>query len=208
MSPRSLCVHKVHVACYPRDGNSAILPVRYGTVSTFVDFAQVKEQHPIDKVAELLGLKLKKNGAQYRGPSWTGEGDERAVVITPSKGVFFNFAIQEGGDCIKLVSLVKGIPAKDAAAWILGNISNDDRPEKSKKTEQTEGFKPLEYLSFDHDAVIALGFDASDAEKIGIGYASRGIFRGRVVVPVRLSDGKLIGYIAIQDCELPSSWRW
>ncbi len=177
--------------------------MRYGTVSSFVDFAQVKEQHPIDQVAERLGLKLKKSGAQLRGQCPSGQGDERGFVITPAKSVWFSFPQQKGGDAIALVSFVLDLPPKEAAAWIVGN-----QPEKKEKSETVEGFKPLDYLAFEHEAVQALGFEASDAEKIGCGYCPRGIFRGRVAVPIRLSDGTLIGYIAIQDCELPKEWRW
>jgi DNA primase len=168
----------------------------------FLDFNEIKQTHPIDQVAERLNLKLKKSGAQLRGPSWTGEGDERALVITPAKAVFYNFATQEGGDAIKLVSLVKGLPPKEAAAWIA-----NAEPEK-KKPEAERGFRRLDYLEVNHEAVQALGFDAEDAEKLGIGFAPRGVLRGKVAVPIRLEDGTLTGYIGITDCQLPPKWSW
>jgi len=169
----------------------------------FLDFNEIKANNPIEQVAERLGLKLKKSGAQLRGQCPSGEGDDRGFVLTPSKGVWFSFPQQKGGDAIALVSFVRDLPPKEAAAWIVGK-----QPEKTEKPETAEGFKPLDYLAFEHEAVQALGFDASDAEKIGLGYSPRGIFRGRVAVPIRLSSGRLIGYIAIQDCELPKEWRW
>ena len=169
----------------------------------FIDFQEIKQKHDIGDIADRLGLKLKKTGAQLRGPSWNGEGDERAIVITPAKAVFYNFATQEGGDCIKLVSLVKGITPKEAAEWIVGA-----EPEKTKKPEAERGFRQLDYLEANHDAVQALGFDAEDAEKLGIGYAPRGVMRGKVAVPIRLEDGTLTGYIGITDCQVPPKWSY
>ena len=172
-----------------------------------LDFARVKAEHPIEKVAERLGLQLKKAGATLRGPCPSGSGDDRALVITPSKGVFFSFATQKGGDCISLVAFVRNCALKDAARWIAGDQAPE--PEKSTQAERpSEGFKPLDYLQPDHEAVVALGIEPEDAKRIGCGFAPRGIMKGKVAWPVRLPDGTLIGYIGLTDVLLPSSWRF
>ncbi len=49
--------------------------------------------------------------------------------------------------------------------------------------------------------------DREDAERIGVGYAKRGVMRGTVAIPVRLDDGTLIGYIGIEDAVLPPRWQ-
>lgn len=172
-----------------------------------LDFAKVKAEHPIEQVAERLGLKLRKAGPTLRGPCPSGQGDDRALVITPAKGVFFSFATQKGGDCISLVALVRGTSLKEAAAWIVG--SQAPEPEKSIQAEKpSEGFKPLDYLQPDHEAVVALGIEPEDAKRIGCGYAPRGVLRGKVAWPVRLSDGTLVGYIGVTDCALPPRWNF
>lgn len=170
-----------------------------------VDFAKLKAEHPIEKVAERLGLKLKPHGPQFRCACPSGEGDERGLVITPAKGAFYSFPAQKGGDCISLVAFTKGLSLKDAAAWIQGQAQ---QPEKSIQAgKPTEGFKPLDYLQHDHDAVIALGFDPEDAQRLGIGFAPRGVLKGTVAIPVRTEDGKLAGYIGITDARLPPRWN-
>ena len=170
-----------------------------------VDFARVKAEHSLESVAERLGLKLRKHGNGWRGPCPSGEGDDRALVITPGKG-WYSFAAQKGGDVIALVSFVNGGSAKDAATWIVGQSTE---PEKSTQAEKPgEGFKPLDYLQPDHEAVVALGIDPDDAKRIGCGYAPRGILRGKVAWPVRLSDGTLVGYIGVTDCALPPKWAF
>lgn len=174
-------------------------------MSTYrLDFAKIKAEHPIERVAERLGIKLTRRGEQLRGPCPSGEGDERALVITPAKGQWYSFSAQKGGDAISLVGFVKGLSPKDSAAWIAGEAAE---PEKSAKEEPGDGFKPLDYLQPEHEAVIALGFEPEDAKRLGIGYAPRGMMRGTVAIPVRTETGKLAGYVGVTDAKLPPKWN-
>jgi len=167
-----------------------------------LDFARIKQEHSLESVAERLGLQLKKHGNALRGPCPSGQGDDRAFVLTPGKG-WYSFAAQKGGDVIALVSFARGCSAKEAAAWIAGN-----QPEKSTKAEpQTDGFKALEYLQPEHEAVVAIGFPEDVAKAVGIGFAPRGIMRGKVAIPIRLPNGTLIGYCGVEDATLPSEWK-
>ena len=59
----------------------------------------------------------------------------------------------------------------------------------------------------DHPAVEAVGFDADTAKALGIGYANRGSMRGLVLVPVRLPDGSLAGYLGVTEARLPKEWH-
>jgi hypothetical protein len=104
------------------------------------------------------------------------------------------------------VQFVKGGSAKEAAAWIAGERSE---PEKSASGDKpSEGFKPLEYLVHDHEAVIALGFEPDDAKRLGVGFAPRGVLRGTVAIPIRTEQGHLAGYIGVTDAKLPPRWTF
>lgn len=178
---------------------------------SFVDFAEVKAANPIEGVAERLGLELKKSGNQLRGSCPSGEGGERAFVITPSKGVWYSFALERGGDVLALVELVNGCTTKEAAQFLTGTVpleKPNDRKSKGRPKEEAErGFRPLDYLAPDHAAVEALGIGPNDAEQLGIGYAPRGILRGTIAVPIRTEDGTLAGYIGITEATLPPKWN-
>lgn len=178
-------------------------------VSTFIDFEAVKADNPIDQVAERLGLTLTKRGNQLRGLCPSGQGGERAFVITPSKGVWYSFGLQEGGDVLALVELINQCTTKEAAQFLAGDtVPPEKRKERpSKESGSERGFRPLDYLQADHPAVEALGMEAEDAELLGIGYASRGVLRGTVAVPIRLEDGTLSGYIGITEAKLPPKWE-
>lgn len=170
----------------------------------YYDFEQIKADNPIEHVAEQLGLQLKKSGGQFRGPCPVCDGGPRCLAITPSKSAWYCFGAKLGGDVIALVGHIKDCDAKTAAQF----LSSPEKMEQKPKPSEGDGFKPLEYLVADHEAVIALGFEPDDAERIGVGYAPRGVMRGKVAIPVRDEAGRLLGYIGVEECVLPGSWHF
>lgn len=183
-------------------------------MSSYVDFADVKARCSIEQAAKLLGLQTTEERMQLRAPCPAcGNGGPRAIVITPAKNLFHCFPSKAGGDQIALVSHVKGVSQKDAAALMLGA--------ETKGTVQSTGtvqngtstvpphdhFPPLDYLEFDHVVVESLGIDASTAEALGIGYAPKGMMKGYVAVPVRLPTGELTGYIGITEGRVPKEFH-
>ncbi len=179
-----------------------------------LDFEEIKANNPIGDVAHRLGLNLNKSGASMRGkcPTCESSGD-RNLAITPDKGLYYCFTAGKGGDVIALVAHTKGLNIKDAAAWLQGAASQDSPKGQRSKEKETGGeagggFKPLDYLEPGHDAVVALGIDPGDADRIGIGFAPRGMMKGLVAVPIRLTDGKLVGYIGLTEAKLPGSWKF
>src|SRR5579864_299605 len=89
----------------------------------FVDFQALKSRVRIDDAIPMLGLQMKQHGDQWRGvcPACRTT-DERALVITPSKSVFYCQAAKKGGDLISLWSHIRGIGARDAAQEIADEI--------------------------------------------------------------------------------------
>ena len=177
---------------------------------SFLDFNEIKSANAIDEVAHRLGIQLTKSGSSLRGKclKCVSSGD-RNIAITPSKGVYYCFSDGDGkgGDVIALVAHTLGIGTKDAAAWLAGPTTTKEKATKAEAPSEG-GFKALEYLQHDHEAVLALGFEPDDAERLGIGFAPRGILKGKVAIPVRLANGKLAGYVGLTDCQLPPKWSW
>lgn len=178
-----------------------------------LDFEQIKQDHRIEDVADRLDLELKKAGHQLRGPCFSGAEGDRKLVITPAKGLWYSFALNEGGDVIKLVSMVNNVSAKEAAAWIAGaDTAPEKRQTRSERTSSRDGsergLRPIDYLEPDHPAVEAIGFSVPDAEELGLGFAPRGMMRGLVAVPLRTVEGTLVGYIGITEARVPKEMKW
>jgi len=180
-------------------------------MSNFLDFAEIKASHPIEDVVQRLELNVNKSQKSWRGkcPTCESSGD-RNLSISTDRNVFYCFTDGKGGDQLQLVAHVKGMTVKEAAEWLQGPASPKpgNSKEKTTKAEPSEGFKALEYLVHDHEAVLALGFEPDDAQRLGIGYCPRGIFKGKVAIPVRLASGKLAGYLAVTDVVLPPKWAF
>ena len=168
----------------------------------FIDFTELKANTAIADVVAMLNLQLKANGEQLRGPCPVCEGSDRSLVVTPDKQVFYCHEAKTGGDLISLVAHIRGGNMKEAAMFI-----TDENVDRSPEKVETGTFQPLEYLTFDHEAVQALGLEPETAEALGIGYAKKGIMRGKVAVPVRLEDGRLTGYIGLTEAKLPPRWQ-
>lgn len=185
----------------------------------FVDFAALKDQVSFAQAIELLDLRLKLAGNQFRGacPVCKNAGD-RALVVTPDKG-FFCFGLKKGGDQIALAAHVLDLPAKEAAIELAqraglnhernstsGTVPSRTVP-KERDGEGTQKLQPLSYLEHDHEAVHAVGFDTEFCKEHGIGYAPRGMMRGTVAIPFRDEDGTLLGYIGLTEATLPADFR-
>jgi hypothetical protein len=154
----------------------------------------------------LLTLTLKQTNTGWRGPCPCGNGGDRALVVTEGKGAYC-FGAQKGGDQIWLVSHAKDIPVKEAAELLANKPERKSTSTAEPVTGTVTGFKPLD-LEYDHPAVAALGFSPEDAEQLGIGYAGRGIMKGLVALPIRLSDGTLAGYVGVEEiAKLPPRWQ-
>jgi len=55
-------------------------------MSSFIDFAALKERISVEAAIPLLGLSLKQQNGQWRGPCPACKsGGDRALVVTPSK---------------------------------------------------------------------------------------------------------------------------
>lgn len=166
---------------------------------SYVDFAALKEQISIEQVASLLYLAMKPSGKQTRGPCPAcNEGGDRALVITPERGAFYCFADKQGGDCIALAAHIRGESMKDAADFIHHSLTVPQE-KVDKETKNQKKLQPLSHLEYDHPALTAQGIDPAIAEAIGIGWATKGVARGNIVIPVRDEEGTLIGYIGCQE---------
>lgn len=178
-------------------------------MSFAIDFAELKEQHRIEDVAERLGLQLKKANNQLRGPCPSGAEGDRKFVITPAKQAWYSFALGKGGDCIALVQLVNNVDAKTAAKWIVGDTVPEKKPSEGSSLEGAErGFRALAYLEPSHPAVEALGIEPDVAELLGIGFCPRGVLKDTVAVPVRNLDGTIAAYIGLTEiAKLPPKWQ-
>lgn len=160
----------------------------------FIDFQELKDKLSIEEVARILGLQLVEGEHQHRGQCPACNGSKRSLVITPDKQVFYCFDAKKGGDSLSLAAHILQVSVKEAAAYLVTctggtePIKEPDSPEPIK--EPPQALQPLSHLDFEHKSI---GLPADTAEALGVGYAKRGMMRGRVVFPL-YREGSLVGY--------------
>lgn len=176
----------------------------------YVDFKHIKENIDIEQVVARLGLPMKKAGEQLRGRCPLHDGGERALVVTPSKQLWYCFApeCQSGGDAIELVAKVRRVSTREAAIALQEHFLDAGK----KIGSADNAFRPLDCLEADHPAVEALGIPPDVARALHIGYARRGTMIRRVLFLLRDETGRLVGYVGLNPaldppCKLPSKWH-
>lgn len=182
----------------------------------FIPFDQVKETVTYEQAMNHLGIPFIKKGKQYRTRCPVHGGGDRSLAVTPREG-FFCHAEGVGGDHVGLVAHVKQLgqyaAIKELAESFCPHLLRPTVPEERRSAELPtkpageRGFNPLDYLNPKHDSVQALGFSPDIAERLGVGFAPRGLHRGRVAIPVRTEDGTLVGYISVTEAQLPPRWH-
>lgn len=164
-----------------------------------IDFSALKERITIEQAVAILGLEMKPAGNQLRGmcPECESE-DPRTLVVTPSRGLFYCFKGQTGGDLIKLAAHVRNEGIREAAKYLWestvqnSTVTVSDPPKSPMVPDKLE--KVAARLIHDHEAVQILGLSPEMAKSLGIGFIKSGILAGRVLFPL-FKDGQLTGYV-------------
>lgn len=193
----------------------------------FVDFAAVKEAVSIEDAVHLLGLELKPSGSQLRGPCPKCQhGGDRALVVTPSKGLFVCFGAGQkcGGDQLSLVAHIAGLSVRDAAEWLGGTVTSEQEtvtgnkelvskkratvPQAEKKTTREPTRAPFDPSAFAEKLeygpeVEALGYTEQEAADFGIGS-----HRGAVYKAARYASGITAGYWKHVDGKWVAPKQW
>jgi len=175
----------------------------------FVDFAELKTRVSIEQAAQMLGLRLQPHGNQHRGacPACQSGGD-RALIVTPAKGLFYCFANKVGGDVIALTAHIRGIPVKEAADQLdraFGTVQNGTSTvSKSRATapqapeaRKQPAFDPEAYaarLDASHASLALLGISAETLNAWKAGYSNSGTNRGRLAIALHDRDGNILGF--------------
>jgi DNA primase len=180
-------------------------------VTNFVDFQELKAKVGIEQVLDMLGVKsLKPHGDTLRGHCpCCQEGNDRVFVVTPAKNSFYCFSEKKGGDIIELAVRFYRIPPKEAALRIARHfnlVAAGAAPEQPKDNSEvrqeraTTGFDPKVYqASLDpaHSALKNCGIPEQTIRDFDGGYCSRGLNRGRLVLPIHDLGGGVLAFMGL-----------
>lgn len=176
--------------------------------ANFIDFAELKAQVGIAKVMQMLDLRMKQQGVQYRGacPACRSGGD-RALAINTDKQSFYCFAQKIGGDAISLCAHIRGVSQRDAANLIANHFKFAGNSEPgaqrtsalspSKSQAPRAGFDPEAYLRGldpNHESLQALGVSPETLATWRAGYAKTGVLRAKLAIALCDREGAILGF--------------
>lgn len=203
------------------------------TAQKFVPFPELKEQiGSIERVVELLGLKLERKRDQLKGacPKGTGQLVISPNVASKKDGVPGVWCIHSGvhmagaGDHIALYAYYKGLSQQEAALELQehfgttiakGTVQSNSTVSTVCKTDakRTDAAPSKEtaakldqiagYLVSEHEAVQALGIEAETAKEWGLGYAPKGTMVHRILFPVHDENGVRHAFVGLSNEKQP-----
>jgi hypothetical protein len=167
----------------------------------FIDYGELKTRVSIHDAIAKLGLELKPAGHQLRGfcPKCM-QGGDRALVVTPGKGLFYCFAAKTGGDQIALVAHLKELKTNEAANWLAGTV-----PQNKTVTRLSGTIPPAPPAKFDPSKYAeslkteGAPLDETTCKTWACGMAVKGVLRGRLALPVSDLAGNVLAYIGRDD---------
>lgn len=175
-----------------------------------VDFKRLKEITFEQTIAFLTELKLyKREGDQLRFPCPACGGDnKRALSIHPQQGFRCFAGNKKGSDAVALVAHVRSVSQYDAGRLLQDHFVDTRKmeerapsPAKAEPEGRGESLQSLDYLVHEHPVADMLGLSAATLEALGGGFAPKGTMAGRLLIPLRMEDGRLCGYLGIATKE-------
>ena len=182
-------------------------------------YDDVRERVSMRDAAEFLQLgqpRIEAQGTQwrYQCPACRG-GDKRSLSINISDNKGFGCFVGavgkhpkvKGNDATSLVAHVRGITQRDAAEMLHEHFCSASRsvpvssPKPPARREESKGLAALDYLEAEHEVLDLLGVSEASALALGAGFAPRGTMAGRILIPLRLPNGILCGYLGIATKE-------
>ena len=117
--------------------------------------------------------------------------EERSSRHYAASQTFRCYACKNSGDSIELVMRVRRLegPKRQREAALMIQEHFHGYTPAPKGLPQ----RGLNYLEAEHEAVQSLGITADQARAIEIGFAPRGTMIKRVLFPLRMPDGRLVG---------------
>lgn len=206
--------------------------------SVWIDYKQLKRDISISDVLAFHNITLENNGGdQLHGscplPGHEGDRDNRqAFSVSKAKNCWRCFSSCGSGNVISLHAMLTGRNPEDSAAfrsaavelheWLENEIASVSEQvsrcmEDPAPNYASDSIKPNEPLSFalqvKGDVPFLLEekqFPAEIIKEFGLGWCAKGMFSGRIVVPIHNANDELVAYAGrgLKDNDIRKRGRW
>lgn len=192
-------------------------------MGTWIDFQLLREQLNFEKVLKHFGIEPKLNpSGQHQGicplPSHPKGGNAHSFSANMKRKIWRCFTCGASGNILDFAVRMDGgnpdAPAdvRATAVKLAQVFSLDSKPSAQEKGTKTAKVPPsvkpvtsnvlvnppldfeLKNLDADHVYLHKRDLKRETIRHFGLGYCSKGMFAGRIAIPLHSSEGKLVGY--------------
>lgn len=187
-------------------------------MTAWVDFKVLRHSLSFEQVLNHYKVEIKRKGDQHQGfcplPTHKGSGKSPSFSANLKRGIFQCFGCGARGNLLEFAALMEGVDLRNGKEFravmvrlqeVFGAGQNITPPSKvSREPEKADADVPvvvngpldfeLKGLDPGHPYLLERGFTRATIEHFGVGFAMRGLFKGRIAIPLHDQDGRLIGY--------------
>jgi DNA primase len=185
---------------------------------SWINFKDLRSRLSFQRVLEFYGVKdLSEKGDQLVGfcpvPSHNGNRRTPSFSVHPEKGIFQCFGCGAKGNILDFAIFMdggnpkRGLDVRKTALKLnkeFGGLEPATNTEPNGKNDSPDpspaplinaplGFR-LKDLDSNHGYLRDRGFTREIMDKFGVGFCSKGVFAGRIAIPLHNSEDQLIGY--------------
>jgi len=193
-------------------------------MATWVNFQELRDALRFEQLLADYGVEHVVKGAQASAfcplPAHKSRStrQSRSFSVNLSKGIFQCFGCQAKGNVLEFGILMEGLDPSDkdqfrkgalmlkkrylaterAEEHVAEETSKDENEEPADEVTECVVNAPLEFelksIDPEHAYLKTRGLTPEIIARFGLGYCSRGLMKGRVVIPLHDASGQLIGY--------------
>lgn len=188
---------------------------------SWIDFKELRAKLQFENVLRHYGVEIRAKGEQHMGfcplPKHSGKRNTPSFSANLERGIFHCFGCQAKGNILDFAVLMEGKNPGDGrdlrtVALMLRDkfCAPDGKSVAAKaapKVEKADGDQrelplvanaaldfELKGLDPAHPYLAGRGFEKDTVAHFGLGFCARGYHAGRIAIPLRDAEGKLIGY--------------
>ena len=194
----------------------------------FVSFAEVKRAITMEALLARYGLLagMAEKGRNLAGSCPFCKGKSaRQFQVNLAKSAWYCFGCKQGGNVLDFVAKREGVSVRTAAVkldtWFeLGLLEKKEElraeapaasvepPPAANEATPAENLPlafTLKTLDPNHHDLAGLELRAETIERLGAGYCTKGLLKGRLAIPIHSGCGDLLAYagLAVQDGDTP-----
>jgi DNA primase len=189
-------------------------------MSTWVNFKELREQIAFEDVLRFYGVEIKRKGVQHHGfcplPNHNGKRNSQSFPVNLERGIFHCVGCGAKGNLLEFAALMEKVYLENGRAFREVALKLQERFCPARSERESSAPKPalqpvepksgtlvivngpldfeLKQLDANHQYLLSRGFLPETIRHFGLGFASRGMLKDRVAIPIHGTDGALLGY--------------